>query len=136
MAYNRVIIIGNLAADPELKQTNSGKSVTSFPVAVQRQGRDAGADFLTVVAWNGTAEFVTKYFQKGKPILVEGRLQQRKWEDKDGNTRQAVEIVAEQVAFVGGKESAEKPQDAASATLYGGDSRDFEEQTPDDDLPF
>ena len=136
MAFNKVILVGNLAADPELKQTNSGKSVTSFPVAVQRQGRDAGADFLTVVAWNGTAEFICKYFQKGKPILVEGRLQQRKWEDKDGNTRQAVEIVAEQVAFVGGKEAAEKPQDAAPATPYGKDPVQYEEQTPDDDLPF
>lgn len=100
---NKVTIIGRFVADPELKTTNSGKSVTSFTLAVDRpyiKGSDRQADFLDVVAWKSTAEFICKYFTKGDPIVVEGAIQTRNWEDKHGQKRKETEIVAENVEFL------------------------------------
>ena len=98
--FNKVILIGNLVADPELKKTPSGVSVTSFRIAVGRRfaGKDGEApqaDFIDIVAWRSTAEFITQYFTKGKPILVCGSIQSRNWTDQNGQKRYTVEVVAE-----------------------------------------
>ena len=100
---NKVIIMGRLVKDPELRRTQSGTAVTSFRIAVDRdfKGQDGSkqADFFDVVAWRATAEFVSKYFTKGRMAVVEGRLQIRDWTDKDGNKRRSAEVVADQVYF-------------------------------------
>ena len=104
---NKVILMGRLTADPELRHTPSGTSVTSFSLAVNRSfsrsGEQAQTDFIDVVAWSGTAEFVSKWFTKGLQVAVCGRLQTRTWEDKQGNKRKAVEVVAEEVHFADSK---------------------------------
>ncbi len=104
---NVVAIMGRLVADPQLRQTTTGKNVASFRIACDRGRRDPNgqsqADFLDVVAWDRTAEFVCRYFQKGSLIAVDGRLQSRSYQDKNGNNRQAVEIVANNVNFTGPK---------------------------------
>ena len=104
---NCAIIMGRLTADPELRTTTSGISVTSFTVAVdrnyQKPGQDRKADFINVVAWRGTAEFVTRYFHKGSMIAVQGPIQTHSYDDNNGIRRTAVEIVADQVSFTGSK---------------------------------
>jgi len=103
-AFNNVVLIGNMVADPELKQTNGGLSVCSFRIAVQRRYKpkegEQVTDFIDVVAWRTTADFIVKYFKKGNQILVCGTLQSRNWQDKDGNKRYSVEVIAEEVSFV------------------------------------
>ncbi|MEG2004247.1 MAG: single-stranded DNA-binding protein, partial [Clostridia bacterium] len=104
--FNKVILMGNLVADPELKQTNSGISVTSFRIAVGRKFVSEGqpeTDFIDIVCWRKTAELVTKYFSKGKPILVCGTLQTRSWVDNNGQKRYTTEVVADEISFVGRK---------------------------------
>lgn len=100
---NSIIIMGRLVADPELRSTSSGVAVCSFRVAVDRdytaQNGERQADFIDVVAWRQTAEFVTRYFSKGRMIIVQGSLQSRKWQDKDGNNRISWEIQADRVWF-------------------------------------
>lgn len=136
---NRIIIMGRLTRDPELRTTQSGTSVTSFTLAVDRdfKDRDNGekaTDFIDVVAWRQTAEFVCKYFGKGRMAVVEGRLQIREWKDKDGNNRRTAEIVAENVYF-GDSKNENKGSNAPSygAPASGG----FSEISDDDgDLPF
>lgn len=101
---NHITIMGRLTRDPELKTTNSGVPVVSFSLAVDRDFADKesgerGVDFVDVTAWRHTAEFVSRYFTKGRMAVVSGRLQTRNWTDKDGNKRKAVEIVAENVYF-------------------------------------
>lgn len=104
---NNAVIMGRIVADPELKTTANGTPVTSFTVAVDRrfskQGEEKQTDFLDIVAWKNTAEFVCKYFAKGSMIAVQGNIQTRTYEDKNGNKRKAVEIVAENVSFCGSK---------------------------------
>lgn len=103
---NTAIIMGRLTADPELKTTRSNISVTSFTVAVDRNyksGDERQTDFIDVVAWRGTADFVSRYFKKGQMIAVQGSIQTRPYEDKNGNKRKAVEIVADNVSFCGSK---------------------------------
>ena len=100
---NKVIIMGRLARDPELRRTQSGVSVTSFRIACDRdfksQNGEKGTDWIDLVAWRQTAEFVSKYFAKGRMAVVEGRLQIRDWQDRDGNKRRSAEVVAENVYF-------------------------------------
>ena len=100
---NKIIIMGRLVRDPELRRTQSGTAVTSFRLAVDRdyKAEDGSkqADFFDVVAWRSTAEFVSKYFSKGRMAVVDGRLQSRPWTDKDGNKRIAIEVVADSVYF-------------------------------------
>ena len=101
---NHITIMGRLVRDPELRTTQAGVSVTSFTVAVDRDfgGRDGGerqTDFIDCVAWRSTGEFVSKYFHKGSMIVVSGRLQSRKWQDRDGNNRTSWEINADNVYF-------------------------------------
>ncbi|MFR5864005.1 MAG: single-stranded DNA-binding protein [Acutalibacteraceae bacterium] len=103
-SFNKVILIGHLTADPELKQTTSGLPVTSFSIGVNRrftkQGEQPQTDFINIVCWRQTAEFVARYFTKGKPILICGSLQTRSWVDKDGNKRYTTEVVADEATFV------------------------------------
>lgn len=132
MSLNVVAIMGRLAADPQMRQTQSGKSVASFRVAVDRGRKDANGqnqtDWLDVVAWENTAIFVEKYFSKGSMISVTGRLQSRNYQDKNGNNRTAIEIVANQVSFCGAKPRAEEPNAASNDT--------FAPVEDDGDLPF
>ena len=103
---NKIIIMGRLTKDVELRRTNSGTAVSSFTVAVDRDfGEQKEADFIECVAWKGTAEFVERHFSKGKMIVVSGRLQIRGWDDKNGNKRQSAEIVVENVYFGESKSS-------------------------------
>lgn len=100
---NNVVLMGRLTADVGLRTTTSGTSVASFTIAVERNYKDKKTDFIDIVAWRNTAEFVSKYFHKGDMIAVEGSIQTRKYEDKDGNKRTATEIVVENVSFCGSK---------------------------------
>ncbi|MBQ9946595.1 MAG: single-stranded DNA-binding protein [Clostridia bacterium] len=140
---NSIIIMGRLTADPELRTTSSGLSVTTFNVAVDRNfaraGEERKTDFFTVVAWRSQADFVSRYFRKGSMIAVQGSLQTRNYEDKNGNKRVAYEIVAEQVSFCGSKsESGTYSNDNANnASSYNSSSADdFTAVVDDDDLPF
>ena len=148
-SFNKVILIGNMVADPELKTTPSGVNVCSFRIAVGRrfikQNEPAAqqTDFIDIVAWRSQAEFVAKYFAKGKPILVCGSIQSRNWQDKEGNKRTTVEIIADEVSFVERKSVADgygnsgDPGPAAPAYSTSYDSAPkFEEISSDDDLPF
>lgn len=105
---NYIVIMGRLGKDPELRRTQSGVAVATFNVAVDRDFKDKATgqratDWITCVAWRGTAEFVEKYFAKGSQVLVAGRLQMREWTDKDGNKRISAEVQAENVYFAGAK---------------------------------
>ena len=107
---NHIVIMGRLTRDPELRRTGSGVAVASFTVAVDRDfgGRDGGekeTDFIDCVAWRQTGEFVSKYFNKGRMIVVSGRLQLRSWTDKDGNTRRTAEVVADNCYFGDSKQA-------------------------------
>lgn len=116
---NVVALMGRLVADPELRHTPQGVSVTTFTIAVDRsfvrQGEQRQADFIDIVAWRQQAEFVCKYFQKGSWIAVNGSLQTRSYQDKNGNNRTAVEVVADQISFCGNKAS-------SGSGNYGNDS--------------
>ena len=132
MALNHITIMGNLVKDPELRTTASGVKVASLRVAVSRDfSKEKATDFFDVVAWRATAEFVTRNFAKGKPILVDGKLLTRDWEDKDGNKRRAYEIHAENVYFCGGERTAKT--DGGFTEL---DDSDGELPWGDDDLPL
>lgn len=130
---NRIIVMGRMTRDPELRRTNSGNAVTSFTVAVDRdfksQSGEKETDFIDVMAWRNTAEFVSKYFSKGRMAVVEGRLQLRDWTDKDGNKRRRAEIVADSVYFGDSKRDG---GDAAQSEQQGG----FSEIEDDGDFPF
>ena len=130
---NRAILMGRLTKDPTLRQTPNNVSVVTFTLAVDRNYQadknNKQADFINIVAWRHTAEFVSKYFTKGQLVAVEGSIQTRSYQDKDGNNRTAFEVVADQVYF------AEKKNSEASCPT--GDLSDFEELDADDgDLPF
>ena len=154
---NVVAIMGRLVADPQLRQTTTGKNVASFRIACDRGRRDANgqnqADFFDVVGWERSAEFVCRYFQKGSLIAVDGRLQNRQYQDKNGNNRQAVEIVAQNISFTGSKSqnqgmgapamSAPAPAEYArpaaqpAAPAYSaGSNDDFALIEDEGDLPF
>ena len=140
-SFNKVILIGNMTADPELKQTQGGLSVASFSIAVNRRFKAEGqqeCDFITIVAWRQTAEFVCRYFKKGQPILVCGQLQTRNWTDRNGEKRYATEVVADEVSFVEKRESEEspKPTQPYMPPAYSAAPAQFEEIPNDGDLPF
>ena len=110
---NKIFIMGRLTRDPELKRTQNGKAVTSFSLAVDRdfkgQNGEKETDFIDVVAWNGTAEYVSKYFTKGRMAVVVGRLQIRDWTDKDGGKRRSAEVIAENVYFGDSRREGDAP---------------------------
>ncbi len=139
-SFNKVILIGNLCADPELKQTPSGVATTSFHLAVGRRKaakeQEPQTDFITIVAWRSTAEFICKYFQKGRSILVVGSIQTRNWTDRDGQKRYATEVMAEEAYFVEKKAAASAVESTRAPYASGSDAPHFEEMTNDDDLPF
>ena len=129
--YNKVILSGRLAADPELKTTQSGVSVTSFTLAVDRRtakGEERKTDFLDCTAWREKAEFITRFFHKGSALFVEGELQKRSWEDQHGNKRSAVEVVVTEAKFVENKYDATAPAPPAAPS--------FEDVPDNGDLPF
>ena len=124
---NHIVIMGRLTRDPELRRTGSGIAVASFTVAVDRDfgGRDGGereTDFIDCVAWRQTGEFVSKYFTKGRMIVVSGRLQVRSWTDKDGNKRRTAEVVADNVYFGDSKRDSDNGGNAYGGNTYGGNA--------------
>lgn len=137
---NTITIMGRITANPELRTTSSGVVVTTFRIACDRDKQTEGgqkADFVDISAWRKTAEFICKYFQKGKPILIQGRLQIREWTDKEGKKRYSTEILANEVFFCGG----DKVQNAASAPVAAPDLGVVPEFTDegfdtDEDLPW
>ena len=142
---NIVALTGRLTAEPELKKSTSGVSVCSFSIAVARNFKKEGgpeADFIRCVAWRNTAEFICKYFRKGSMIAIQGKIQTRTYEDRNGNKRKAVEIVADNVSFCGSKSETgtgarnDSFVNAQPAPAYStADEGDFKE-IPEDDLPF
>lgn len=157
--YNRAILVGRLTADPELKQTPNGVSVTSFSIAVNRsytnkQTGERQTDFIDLVAWRGTAEFICRYFAKGRAILVEGSIQTRTYVDKQGQNRRAWEVVVDNAHFVESKNAQggapaytdamapppaaglSAPPSAPAAAYSSGSVEDFMELDDDGDLPF
>ena len=148
---NKVVLCGRLTADPELKQTPSGTSVTSFTLAVNRrfQSRSADqqqaqADFISVVAWRQTAEFISKYFKKGSALCVTGSLQTRTWQDQQNNRRYATEVVVEEAMFVDSRNETGAPAGYTMPDAYTTASfatpaaapSNFEDMKAEDDLPF
>lgn len=149
--FNKVILGGRLTADPELKTTPSGVSVTSFSIAVNRRfggknGEESPTDFINVTAWRQTAEFITRFFHKASSICVVGSIQTRTWTDNQGQKRYATEVVADEAYFVDAK--SENPAASATDTYvpdnYGtpafssqsGGTPKFEEISADEELPF
>lgn len=150
-SFNKVILIGNMTADPELKQTAGGISVCSFSIAINRRFAKAEqnqqtVDFINIVTWRQSAEFVSRYFKKGNPILVCGQLQTRSWTDNQGQKRYATEVVADEVSFVASANQTGAQGAPAGSTYtpeaYGNPSYNstsgagFEDIPNDGDLPF
>lgn len=155
---NVVAIMGRLVADPELRTTPAGHSVCSFRIACDRsyvqQGQERQADFIDIVAWRQQADFVSRYFQKGSMIAIDGRLQTRNYQDKNGNNRTAVEVVANNISFAGAKrqdgqsapsyeqqtashvKQAKAAQNALQPAYTQGSMDDFAVISDNDDLPF
>lgn len=145
---NKIFIIGRLTRDPELRHTQTGTPVASFSLAVDRDFKDnqtgeRATDFIDVVAWRQTAEFVSRYFSKGRMAVVEGRLQIRDWTDKDGNKRRSAEVVADNVYFGDSKRDGGSSGDGGYSAPAGGytaqpdpDSEFAELSTDDGNLPF
>lgn len=139
---NKVVLAGRLTADPELKQTTSGISVASFTLAVNRryakEQEQQQTDFINIVAWRQTAEFISRYFRKGSALCITGTIQTRSWQDQQGQKRHATEVIADEAMFVDSKSDS---QPAANGTYvpeaYAPTTAPkFEELNPDDDLPF
>lgn len=146
---NKVVLAGRLTADPELKQTQSGISVTSFTLAVNRKyakdQEQQQTDFINIVAWRQTAEFISRYFKKGSALCITGSIQVRSWQDQQGQKRYATEVIADEAMFVDSKND---NQPAANGSYIPGTTGyvpdayaptaapKFEEINPDDDLPF
>ena len=155
---NVVAIMGRLVTDPELRTTPAGHSVCSFRIACDRsyaqQGQERQADFIDIVAWRQQADFVSRYFQKGSMIAIDGRLQTRNYQDKNGNSRTAVEVVANNISFAGSKrqdaqrapsyeqqttshvQQAKAAQNALQPAYTQGSMDDFAVISDNDDLPF
>lgn len=145
--FNKIILMGRLVRDPELNQTTNGIAVCKFTVAVNRpyqKDKEQQADFINVTAWRGTAEFVDKYFSKGKIIIVEGKLQNNDYTDKDGVKHYSMQVMADNVNFGGSKSDntsqAETNSNAIAQTVEGAglppNLDEFEEILSDGDIPF
>lgn len=149
---NKVVLCGRLTADPELKQTASGIAVVSFTLAVNRRYQPKStdgtqqaqqADFISVVAWRQTAEFISRYFRKGSALCITGSIQTRSWQDQQGQKRYATEVVADEAMFVdskgeggAGASFGADPYQAPSYSSSPASAPKFEELKTDDDLPF
>ena len=130
---NRAILMGRITKSPELKNTQSGVPVIQISIAVDRdytpKGQEKQTDFINIVAWRGTAEFIAKHFEKGQLIALTGSIQTRSYTDSQGNKRSVTEVIADQVYFCGGKNDNKKEKPSF-------DENDFEEISTDSDLPF
>ena len=137
--FNKVILGGRLTSDPELRQTPSGVSATSFSIAVNRpyskNQEQQKADFINCVAWRNTAEFITKYFKKGSSICVTGSIQNRSWTDNNGQKRYATDVVVSDATFVDGKNDSGQASEPADAAPVG-EAPSFEELEDSEELPF
>lgn len=144
---NRIILMGRLVEAPELKTTNTGKNVTGFRIAVDRNHvktvEERKADFFDIVCWNNTAEFVCRYFTKGNLIALEGKLQSRTYQAKDGTNRYVTEVVADTVSFTGERRNSANTtnnyppaSEPPTVPLPMSANSSFEEMPLDDDLPF
>ena len=138
--FNLVVLTGRLTADPELKTTANGIPVTTFSIAVNRNyraGEEQQTDFINIVAWRQRAEFITKYFKKGSMIGIEGSIQTRRYQDKNGNNRTAFEVVVNNAQFVESKRDGAAVGSDEPASFSNADVSDFAEiGGMDDDLPF
>lgn len=140
--FNLVVLTGRLTADPELKNTPNGVPVTTFSIAVNRNyraGEEQQTDFINVTAWRQRAEFITKYFKKGSMIGIEGAIQTRRYQDKDGNNRTAFEVVVNNAQFVESKKEGNESTTTENDPLVGFSNKldEFTEVSGmDDDLPF
>lgn len=131
---NKVILGGRMTADPELKQTNSGTPVLTFSIAVSRRFQKEGeqqADFINLVAWRQTAEFISRYFRKGSSICIVGNLQTRSWTDQNGQKRYATEVIVDEANFVDSKS-----ENSQAEPSYEQNDAHFEQLAEDDNLPF
>jgi single-strand DNA-binding protein len=136
---NKVILMGRLTADPELRHTQSNIPVASFTLAVDRgfkKDNDVNTDFINIVAWRGTAEFVSKWFSKGQLVAVSGRLQVRSYKDKDGNNRTATEVVADEVFFAESKRNNNEGTYNTEQTAMPANEGDFEPIDDNEPLPW
>ena len=140
---NKAILMGRLTADPELRKTSGDVSVTTFTLAVNRsfthQGEQAQTDFIDIVAWRNTAEFAAKWFQKGMQVAVSGKIQTRTWEDKQGNKRKSVEVVADEVFFADSKRGDAPARDSMMGEPFDlgrAPASAFPMPEDDSDLPF
>lgn len=144
MSLNMIVLHGRLCRDPELRHTQSGTAVASFALAVDRDMKDKqtgerATDFIDIVAWRNTAEFVSKYLSKGRMAVVEGRLQMRDWTDRNGNKRRSAEVVADNIYFADSRRDVERApscEQAEPVSNYGIPVNSFEEMDDDGDLPF
>ena len=135
---NKVILMGRLTRDPEIRYTQNNTPVASYSIAVDRnysKAQDKQTDFIDIVSWNKSAEFVSKWFKKGSLIVVVGRLQVRKWQDKDGNNRISYEVISEEVSFGGSKNDSDSDssESHANATV---DVENAEDADDDGEMPF
>ena len=145
-SVNKVILIGNLGRDPELRYTQNGQAVANFSIATSERfgGRDGGepqerTEWHRIVTWGKTAENCAQYLAKGRSVYIEGRLQTRDWEDKDGNKRTTTEISAQRVQFLGGPRSGASSTGGGGGASSGGDASSGPDPTPGpppDDIPF
>lgn len=137
---NVIAIMGRLSRDPELRQTTTGENVASFTLACSRGRKDASGkdlvDWIPVVAWEHTAEFVFKYFEKGSLIAIDGRLQSRTYKDRDGNNRTAIEIVANNANFAGSKSTGGGSNSVPAGNSYNEPTVQYDEIENEGDLPF
>lgn len=138
---NNTVLMGRLTYEPELRSTPNGVSVIRFQIACDRnfqaKGEERKADFIDIVAWRQTAEFISRYFRKGSMIAIQGSIQTENYTDRDGNKRKSVEVVANNVSFCGSKSESGTASNHNSAPSYAADNSDFEEiPDDDDDLPF
>ena len=137
---NNLAIQGRLACNPEMRQTTTGKSVASFRIACSRGRKDANGhdlvDWIPVVVWDGRAEFVCKYFQKGDMIILAGRVQSRTYTDKNGNNRSVLELVANEVDFAGSKSSGGGSNSVPAGGSYNEPTVQYDEIEDEGDLPF
>jgi single-strand DNA-binding protein len=145
---NRVVITGNLTRDPELRSTGGGLSVCSLRVAVNTRRKDQGSgewvdkpNYFDVTVWGAQGENCAQYLAKGRPVAVDGRLEWREWQDKEGNKRQSVDIIADSVQFLGSREGGENGGRFTPQSDVPADTGDFEQApvaagSSDDDIPF
>ena len=141
---NRVVLVGNLTRDPELRHTGGGTPVCSLRIAVNTRRKDNATgewtdkpNYFDITVWGNQAESCNTYLAKGRPVAIDGRLEWREWEAQDGTKRQAVEIVADNVQFLGGRDSAPgEGNQFVPASVSSGSDADFSASPADDDIPF